>query len=140
MSAKNSGLYSKDTKQVSDALLRLEEAPPKLMVLQPNIVSRNRFRIFCFKQKKILILSPVRYLVTDIMLGFLLIMPIMVSLIIFYEKLDANFYSFADGVVPLILLAAFLLLSALTSIVVMMKDVFLNGCMVWDRDALGLHF
>jgi len=78
--------------------------------------------------------------VTDIMLGFLLITPIMVSLIIFYEKLDANFYSFADGVVPLIVLAAFLLLSALTSIVVMMKDVFLNGCMVWDRDALGLHF
>jgi hypothetical protein len=64
----------------------------------------------------------------------------MISLIIFYEKLDANFYSFTEGVVPLIILAIFLVISALLSIIVMIKDVFLNGCMVWDRDALGLHF
>lgn len=140
MSGKHSGLYSKDSRQVSDALLRLEEAPPKLMVLQQNISSRNKLRILCFKHKKGLILSPTRYLVTSIVLGFILIVPLMTSLIIFYEKLDANAYSFTEGVTPLIFLAVFLLISGIFSIVIMFKDVFLNGCMVWDRDALGLHF
>jgi hypothetical protein len=118
----------------------MEDAPPKRLVLQQSIHSTNKLRIFCFKQKRSMILSPTRYLVACIGSGFLIILPILISLVMVYEKIDQKNYDFSPATVPLLVMASFLLFSAFVALCTMTKDLFMSGCLTWHRDSLGMIF
>ena len=84
-----------------------------------------------------MILSACYDISTNIVLGFLVSTPLMVSILILYEKYTEDVMSYTAGLFPLIIVIIFLLSMSILVFFVVMADLLQMGCVTWHRSAVG---
>ncbi|CDW85796.1 UNKNOWN [Stylonychia lemnae] len=106
--------------------------------LAAKLNSSSRLRQFFFKAKREMILSPMRGFMTNVVVGFLVNVQLMISVVIVFEKLTDDILSYTKSVIPLITLSSLLLFLCLFSMCMLMSDLFQKGCLAWHRDSVGI--
>lgn len=103
--------------------------------------SKSKWRKTCFQLKRDMIFDKKYDFFITFCVGFLFIIPWLISLVIIYNRFDQPFMlkkHYSDALTPLIIELGLIALLISINIFHLSRELFQKGPMVWYRDSLGL--
>ena len=107
---------------------------------QPKLSSKQPWRKKCFNMKREMILDKNFEFVCTFVVGFLFIIPWLISLVIIYNRFDQPYVlkkHYSDAITPLIFESGFICLLISFNIYSLVKEMLAKGLLVWYRNSFG---